>query len=113
MRGAVGLINKELQPDEETQMDLESSMTQLNEDPARVKAWKKSIARSGAGVALSLICVHCKNVGEEKLKGLQFMNKKNLKFEHFMETFAKAATRTANGIDLETFVDPASPLPLA
>ena len=41
------------------------------------------------------------------------MNKKNIKFEDFMETFAEAATHVVDGIDLETFVDPASPLPLA
>mgnify|MGYP006968181504 CR=1 FL=1 len=57
---------------------------------------------------LSLVCVHCKNVDEEKLKNLLVVNKKNLKFEDFMEIFAEAATRIADGIDLETFIDPAS-----
>ena len=37
-RGALGQIDKELQPGEDTQMDLESVMTRLNEVPARVKA---------------------------------------------------------------------------
>jgi hypothetical protein len=50
---------------------------------------------------------------EEKLKNLRVVNKKNLKFEDFMETFAEPATCTANGIDLEIFVDPASPPPEA
>ena len=91
-------------------MHLDSVMTRLNEVPAWVKAWKKSVARGGAEVALSLVRVHCKNMDEEKLKNLRVVNKKNLKFEDFMETFAEAATRIADGIDLETFVDPASPL---
>ena len=94
-------------------MDLESVMTRLNEVAARVKPSKKSTTWSGADVALSLVHIHCKNVDEEKLKGLHVVNKKNRKFEDFMETFAEAATRIANGIDLETFVDPASPLPEA
>ena len=41
------------------------------------------------------------------------MNKKNLKFEDFMETFTEAATRITNGIDVQTFVDQASPPPEA
>ena len=88
-------------------------MTRLNKVPVWVKAWKKSAARSGANVALSLVHVHCKNVDEDKLNDLRVMNKKNLKFEDFMETFVEAATRIADGIDLETFVDPASPPPEA
>ena len=92
-------------------MDLESVMTRLNKVPAQVKAWKKSVARSGAGVALLLVRVHCKNMDEGKLKGLRVMNKKNLKFKDFMEIFVEAATRITDGIDLETFVEPASPQP--
>ena len=92
-------------------MDLESVMTRLNKVPAQVKAWKKSASRSGSDVALSLIRVHFMNMDKEKLKGLRVMNKKNLKFEDFMETFAEAATCIADGIDLETFVDPANPQP--
>jgi hypothetical protein len=110
-RGALGRIDKELQPGEETRMDLEWVMTRLNEVLSRVKAWKKSAVRSGADMALSLVHIHCKNVDEEKLKGLWVMNQKNLKFEDFMETFAEAATRIADGIDLETFIEPASPRP--
>ena len=84
-------------------MDLESVITRLNKVPTRVKAWKKS------NVALSLVRVHCKNMDEEKLKNLRVVNKKNLKFEDFMETSAETATRIDDGIDLATFVDPASP----
>ena len=40
--------------------DLESLMTRLNEIPNRVQEWKKSAARGGADMALSLVRVHCK-----------------------------------------------------
>ena len=50
--------------------DLESILTRLNDVPARVNAWKKSAAQSGADVALSLVRVHCKNMDEEKMKNL-------------------------------------------
>jgi hypothetical protein len=109
LRAALAKIDKELWPEDTLQNDLESMMTRLNEIPGRVQAWKKSAARYGADVALSLVRVHCKDVEEEKLKALQVANKKKLRFEDFMETFIEAATRIANGIDLDTFVEPASP----
>ena len=112
-RGTLHQIDKELQPCKETQMDLESVMMRLNEVPAWVKAWKKTSAWSGADVGLSLVRVHCKNMAEEKLKNLLVVKKKNLKFEDFMETFTKATTRITDGINLETFIDPASPSPEA
>ena len=62
-------------------------------------------------MALSLIRVHCKDAKEEKLKALQVANTKKLQFESFMETFIEAATLIADGIDLETFVEPGSPPP--
>ena len=74
-----------------------------------MQAWKKSVACSGADVALSLVRIHFKDVDKEKLKTLRVVNKKKLKFEDFMETFAKAAMRIADGIDPKTFVEPASP----
>ena len=74
-----------------------------------MQAWKKSVACSGVDMALSLVCVHFKDVDKEKLKTLRLVNKKKLKFEDFMETFAKAAMQIADGIDLTTFVKPASP----
>ena len=77
-----------------------------------MQAWKKSAACCGADVALSLICIHCKDVKEEKLKALQVANTKKHQFQSFMETFIDATTRIADGIDLDTFVEPASP-PLA
>ena len=62
-----------------------------------------------ADVNLSLVKVHCKEASEEKLKMLQVANTKKLQFKKFMETFISAATRIADGIDLDTFVEPASP----
>jgi hypothetical protein len=53
--------------------------------------------------------VHCKEAGEDKLKKIQVANTKKLRFEEFRETFIEAATRIADGIDLDTFVEPASP----
>ena len=91
--------------------DLESLMTRLNHILDRVHAWKKSSAHYGADVALSLVCVHCKHAKEEKLKALQVANTKKLQFQSFMETFIDAATRITDGIDLDTFVELASPPP--
>nr|XP_045086191.1 coiled-coil domain-containing protein 96-like [Aegilops tauschii subsp. strangulata] len=73
--------------------------------------WKKSSARCGADVALSLVRVHCKEAKEEKLAALKVANTKKLDFQSFMETFIEAATRIADGIDLDGFVEPASPPP--
>ena len=84
-------------------------MTRLKAIPSRVQSWKKSVARCGVDVALSLIRVHWKDVDEEKLKTLGLVNKKKLKFEDFMETFAKATMRIVDEIDLKTIVEPASP----
>ena len=84
-------------------------MTCLEDLPGRVQAWKKSSTRCGADVALSLVRVHCKEAREDKLKALQVANTKKLQFEDFMERFIAVATRIADGIDLDTFVEPASP----
>jgi hypothetical protein len=109
LRAALAKIDKELWPEDTLQTDLESMMTRFEEIPGRVQAWKKSAARWGADIALSLVRVHCKEVKEDKLKALQVANTKKLQFEDFMETFIEAATRIADGIDLDTFVEPASP----
>ena len=53
--------------------------------------------------------MHCKEARKEKLKALQVANTKKLRFEDFMETFLETATRIADGIDLDSFVEPASP----
>ena len=74
-------------------------------------AWKKSSAGCGADVALSLVRVHCKEVKEEKLASLKVANTKKLQFQSFMGTFIDASTRIADGIDLDEFVEPASPPP--
>ena len=86
-------------------------MTRLNGIADRVQAWKKSADHCGADVALSLVRVHCKEVKEEKLAALKDANTKKLQFQSFMETFIDAATRIADGIDLDSFVEPASPPP--
>ena len=109
LRSALVQIDKELWPEDSLQADLESMMARLEALPDRVQTWKKSAARCGADVALSLVRVHCKEVKEEKLKALQVANTRKLQFEDFMETFIEAATRIADGIDLDTFVEPASP----
>ena len=86
-------------------------MTRLNEIPGRVQEWKKSSARCGADVALSLVRVHCKEAKEEKLAAIKVAKTKRLDFQSFMETFIAAATRTADGINLHQFVAPTSPPP--
>ncbi|KAI4990623.1 hypothetical protein ZWY2020_038986 [Hordeum vulgare] len=109
LREVVGRIDKELWPEDESRHEMEGLMTRLEEVPNRVRSWKKSAARCGADVALSLVRVHCKEVRKEKLKALQVTNTKKLWFEDFMETFLESATRITDGIDLDTFVEPASP----
>ena len=91
------------------QNDLESQMTQLNDIPDRVQAWKKSSALYGADVALSLVCGHCRDAKEEKLKALHVANTKKLQFQSFMETFINTATHIADIIDLDTFIELESP----
>ena len=55
LKVAVSRIVTELWPVVTFQNDLEYLMTQLNEIPGRVQAWKKSAACCGADVALSLV----------------------------------------------------------
>ena len=55
LKVAVSWIDTELWPRAEFQNDLESLMTRLNEILGRVQEWKKSSARCGADVALSLV----------------------------------------------------------
>jgi hypothetical protein len=112
LKVAVSRIDTALWPRETLQNDLESLMTRLNEIPGRVQEWKKSSARCGADVALSLVRVHCKEAKEEKLAAIKVANTKKLDFQSFMETFIAAATRIADGIDLDEFVEPASPPPV-
>ena len=104
-------IDTSLWPGTTLQNDLESLMARLNEVPGRVAEWKKSSARCGADVALSLVRVHCKEAREEKLAAIQVANTRKHNFQDFMETFIAAATRIADGIDLDEFVAPSSPPP--
>ena len=102
-------IDTSLWPRMMLQNDLESLMTRLNDIPGRVAEWKKSSARCGVDVALSLVRVHCKEAREEKLAAIQVANTRKHNFQDFMETFIAAATRIADGIDLDKFVTPSSP----
>ena len=109
LKVATSRIDTTLWPRETLQNDLESPMTRLNEVPSRVQEWKKSSARCGADVALSLVRVHCKDAREDKLVALRVANTKKHDFRSFMETFIAAATWIADGIDLDEFVAPSSP----
>ena len=62
-------------------------------------------------MALSLVRVHCREVREEKLAAIKVANTKRHDFQSFMETFIAAATRIADGIDLDEFIEPPSPPP--
>ena len=86
-------------------------MTRHNEVHGRVQEWKKSYARCGGDVALSLVRVHCKEACEDKLAAIKVANTKRRDFQSFMETFIATATWIADGIDLDEFVEPASPPP--
>ena len=108
---AVSRIDTTLWPRETLQNDLESLMTRLNDVPGQVQEWKKSSARCGADVALSLVRVHCKDAREDKMASIKVANTKKHDFQSFMETFIAAATRIADGIDLDQFVAPSSPPP--
>ena len=111
LKVAVSRIDTTLCPRETLQNDLESLMTRLNDVPGRVQEWKKSSTRCGADVALSLVRVHCTDAREDKLASIKVANTKKHDFQSFMETFIAAATRIADGIDLDQFVTPSSPPP--
>ena len=55
VREVVGRIDKELWPEDESRQEMENLMSRLEEVPDRVQSWKKSAARCGADVALSLV----------------------------------------------------------
>ena len=93
----------------ETQKDLVSVLKKLNEVPTWVNAWKKSAAWSGAFAHPRSLQEHGRGEAEEAPSDEQ----ENLKFEDFMETFTEASNRITDGIDLETFIDQASPPPEA
>ena len=109
LKVATSRIDSTLWPGETLRNDLESLMARLNTITGRVQEWKKSSARCGADVALCLARVHCKDAREDKLAALRVANTKKHDFRSFMETFLAAATRIADGIDLDEFVAPSSP----
>ena len=104
-------IDSSLWPRATLQNDLESLMARLNEVPDQVQEWKKSSARCGADVAMYLVRVHCKEAREDKMATIKVSNTKKHDFQSFMETFIAAATWIADGINLDSFVEPASPPP--
>ena len=108
LKVAVSRLDTTLWPGETLQNDLESLMTRLNDVPGRVQEWKKSSAKCGADVALSLVRVHFKDAREDKLASIKVDNTKKHDFQSFMETFIAATTRIADGIDLDQFVAPSS-----
>ena len=111
LKAAMVRVDAELWPQAEMPQDHESLMTRLNQIADRVQEWKKSFARCGADVALSLVRVHCKDAREDKLAALKVANTKKHSFQDFMDTFLEAATRIADSIDLDSLYDPASPPP--
>ena len=111
LKEVVSRIDSSLWPGATLQNDLESLMARLNEIPDRVQEWKKSSAQCGADVVLSLVRIHCKEAREDKLAAIKVANTKKHDFKSFMETFIDAATRIVDGIDLDEFVEPASPPP--
>ena len=80
LKVAVSRIDSSLWPRAMLQNDLESLMTRLNEIPGRVQEWKKSSARCGPDVALSLVRVHCKEAREDKLAAIKVANTKRHDF---------------------------------
>ena len=84
LKAAMTRVDAELWPQVELSQDLESLMARLNQVPDRVQEWKKSSARCGANVALSLVRVHFKEAREEKLAAIKVANTKKHDFRSFM-----------------------------
>ncbi|KAI4987802.1 hypothetical protein ZWY2020_028560 [Hordeum vulgare] len=78
LREVISRIEKEMWPEDDSRQQIDGLITRLEDVPSRVQAWKKSAARCGADVVLSLARVHCKEAREEKLKTLQVANTKKL-----------------------------------
>ena len=55
LREVVGQIDKELWQEDESRQEMEKLMTRLEAIPNTVQSWKKSAARCGADVPLSLV----------------------------------------------------------
>ena len=63
-------------------------------------------------VALTSLCLWSASTSrrrEKKSAAIQVANTRKHNFQDFMETFIAAATRIADGIDLDEFVAPSSP----
>ena len=99
LKAAMTRVDTKLWPQAELSQDLESLMTRLNQIPGRVQEWKKSSARCGTDVALSLVRVHCKDTREDKLAALKVVNTKKHTFQSFMDTFLEATTCIVDSID--------------
>ena len=82
LKAAMTRVDAELWPQAELSQDLESLMARLNQIPDRVQEWKKSSARCGTDVALSLVRVHCKDVKEDKLAELKVAKTKGTLSSH-------------------------------
>jgi len=80
LKAVMTRVDAELWPQAELSQDLEYLMARLNQILDRVQEWKKSSARRGADVALSLVRVHCKDVKEDKLAELKVANTKRHTF---------------------------------
>ncbi|XP_037427347.1 uncharacterized protein LOC119292718 [Triticum dicoccoides] len=80
LKAAMTRVDAELWPQVELSQDLESVMARLNQIPDRVQEWKKSSARCGTDVSLSLVRVHCKDVRKDKLAKLKVVNTKKHTF---------------------------------
>ena len=74
LKVAMSRIDTALWPMATFQNDLESLMARLNEVPSRIQEWKKSTARCGADVALSLVHVHCREAREDKLAAIPVLH---------------------------------------
>ena len=55
LKAVMARVDAELWPQAEMSQDLKSLMTRLNQITDRMQEWKKSSARCGADVALSLV----------------------------------------------------------
>lgn len=78
LKVVVSRIDSSLWPRETLQNDLEYLMARLNEVAGRVQQWKRSSARCGADVALSLVRVHSREAREEKLAVIKVANTKGM-----------------------------------
>ncbi|KAI4984364.1 hypothetical protein ZWY2020_057715 [Hordeum vulgare] len=97
---------------EKTQLaaDLEVAVNDLTGMKKALAEQEKSLEESWeTNKALVAEVEKIKRERSEWMGQLKVVNTKELRFEDFMETFLNTATRIADGIDLDTFVERASP----